>query len=241
MSDQLNSAAQTPQAEMSVIQKIINVFVSPKQTFESIDRKPDWVIPFVIILLVAIAFMILTMPVLGPIQMEKQRAKMEERGMSDQQIEQAMSIADKPIMKIIGPVIGTITIIIIFLAISGIVMLVGNMSLGTKASFKKVFSAFTYTSLIGSLNQLLILPIMLNKNSAEVHFSLATFQSVDNADTLMYQFLKKIDLFAIWQIAVLGIGLAIIYRTTTKKSTTMVAGLYVVYMAISLVWFSITN
>jgi hypothetical protein len=240
MSDHVMNETSAPTKEMGAFTRMMNIFLAPRQAFESIDRKPDWLIPLVIILLVMVVFTIQIMPIVMPIQMEKQRVKMEERGMSADQIDQAMSMGEKT-GKIIGPIAGVVTYAIILLLISGIVLFVGNILMGGKTTFKKIFSVVTYSSLIGTLNQILVLPIILSKKTAEVHFSLATFLPVDNAETLMYQFLKKFDLFAIWSLIVMGIGIAVIYRFTTKKSMTMVTALYVVYMAISLAWFSFTK
>jgi hypothetical protein len=83
------------------------------------------------------------------------------------------------------------------------------------------------------------MPIIFSKKTMEVHFSLAAFMSSDAAETFLYQLLKKIDLFAIWQIAVAGIGVAIVYKFTTKKSITMVASLYIIFIIISLAWHSL--
>jgi len=89
------------------------------------------------------------------------------------------------------------------------------------------------------LNSIILLPMILSKKTMEVHFSLAAFMSADASETFLYQLLKKIDLFAFWQIVVAGIGVAVIYKFTTKKAIAMVASLYVLYMVISLAWTAI--
>ena len=38
----------TPAPEMSAMQKVIGIFTAPRQTFEAIDQKPTWVLPFLI-------------------------------------------------------------------------------------------------------------------------------------------------------------------------------------------------
>ena len=240
MSDNVAMAPQTEKQDMSVVQRMLNIFVAPRQAFESINRKPDFLVPFIIVLLVIVAFTFAIMPVVMPTQMEKQRAKMEERGMSEEQINQAMSIGQKT-GTIIGPIAAGVSTAIILLVMAGLYMFTGNVMLGGQTTFKHVFSVVTYSALIGSLGQLLSLPIILSKKTAEVHFSLATFLSEDSVETILYQFLKKIDLFAVWGIIVTGIGLAVIYRFTTKKGVTISAIWYVLYMVISLVWFGFTH
>lgn len=226
------------QAESGTFEKIYNVFFAPRKTFESIDRKPDWLIPMVIVVAIAVLFTIIIMPIALPQQMEKQREKMEERGMAAEEIDRAMAMGER-IGKTVGPITTGVVTIIFLLLIPGIFMFMGNIILGGKTTFKKLLSVFCYSSLIGSLNTIILLPMILSKKTMEVHFSLASFMSADVSESFLYQLLKKIDLFAIWQIIVAGIGVAVVYKFTTKKSIIMVASLYVIYMIVSLAWKSI--
>ena len=218
--------------QMSTFDKIVNVFVEPKTTFRSINRHPDWIVPMIIILAVVVLFTTIIMPIVLPEQMEKQKTKMAEQGMSDEEIAKAMDVGQK-VGKIVGPISAGVMTIIYILAISGILLFCGNIILGGETTFKKVLSVVTYSSLIGSLGSLLILPLILTKKTMHVGFSLAVFMSSDAHDTPLYQFLSKIDFFAIWQIIVVGIGLSVIYKFSTQKSITMVAVLYVLYIVIS--------
>jgi hypothetical protein len=226
------------QQEMNVVQRVFGVFFSPRKTFEDIDRKPDWVVPMVIVVIIAVLFTIIIMPIALPQQMDKQREKFEERGMSDEEIERAMEMGGK-FGRIIGPIGAAVGSVVYLLAIAGIFMFVGNTILGGKTTFKKLVSVVCYSSLIGSLNSIILLPMILSRKTMEVHFSLAAFMSADASETFLYQLLKKIDLFAFWQIVVAGIGVAVIYKFTTKKAIAMVASLYVLYMVISLAWTAI--
>lgn len=216
---------------MNALQKVVGIFLSPRQTFEAIDQRPDWVVPLVIILLITLLFTIATAPVTIPEQMEKQRARMEERGMSDEQIQTAIAAGEK-FGKIIGPigaVIGTTVILLIFTLI---LWFVGNIVLGGQTSFVKMFSVYNYSSLIGMVGMLLSLPIVLSKKTANVHFSLASFLPEDQSKTLPYQILKQFGVFSIWQFVVLAIGFAVIYKFSIKKSAWIMAVLFLIAAAL---------
>ena len=73
------------------------------------------------------------------------------------------------------------------------------------------------------------LPIMLSQQTINVHFSLATFLSDSAQETFLYKFLSKIELFNIWFIAVLCIGIAVMINKDAKKIWPIVAGLYLVW------------
>ena len=240
MSDNINNIAENSQNNIGFMGKAFNIFLDPKKTFHSLDNKPDWIMPLIVILIIAVTFTYLIMPIVMPIQMEKQAEKMAEQGMSAEQIETATATGEK-IGKIVGPIAGGLSTFIMIMAIAALLLFIGNTMLGGKTTFKKIMSVITYTSLIDSLNSLIILPLILSKKIMEVHFSLATFLSNDASETILYQILKKFDLFAIWEVIVAGIGISIIYKFTTKKSITIVASLYIIYSIISLAWFSFTH
>ena len=72
--------------------------------------------------------------------MQKQREKLKERGMSDDQIDQALSTGEK-MGKVIGPVGVIVGVPIVFLFFTLVIWFIGNVILGGQTSFKKMFSA----------------------------------------------------------------------------------------------------
>lgn len=222
----------TQHQNMNAMQRIFGVFFSPKNTFEDIDRKPTWVVPVALILAIVVAFTIITMPITMPEQMEKQREKMLERGMGDDQIDQIMASQEK-IGKFIGPVGAVISTIIILLIFAGILIFVGNIVLGGKTTFKTMFSVYVHSSLIGMLGMLLSLPLIIQKQTANVHFSLALMLSEDQSKTILYNVLKAFGLFSIWQYVVLAIGFAVIYKFSMKKAGIAMVVLFLIYVGFS--------
>ncbi|MEE4310367.1 MAG: YIP1 family protein [candidate division KSB1 bacterium] len=229
----MSATSEAAGKELSVFEKISNIFFAPRKTFESLDRKPDWIIPLVIVLLITFIVTSVLMPIIMPEQMAKQRAKMEERGMSQDEIDRAMAATEK-FSGIFGTVMGVIGTLIMLLIIAALLLFVGNVILGGQTSFKKMFSGLCYSSLISSLGSIILTPIILAKKSMDVSFSFASFLSSDASETLIYEFLKKIDFFAIWEIIVLAIGFSVFYKFSTKKSMITIGSLYAIYVIISL-------
>jgi len=212
-------------------QNLINVFFSPQQTMESIDRNPKWVLPFVVMLLLILVFTLLTINISLQEQLPKQRIAMEERGMSDGEIDNAMQIGQK-IGKIIGP-ISAVVVTGIFTAIMALILwFVGNIILGGLVSFKKVFTVYIYSYFIGILGFFIKIPLILQKKTMDINFSLASFFSPDNMNKYLYSFLKTIEVFEVWRFFVLAIGFAVIYRFSMKKSAWTMFVLYLFYAII---------
>ncbi|MCI0493504.1 YIP1 family protein [candidate division KSB1 bacterium] len=220
------------QQKLNAMQRIIGVFFSPRPTFEDIDRKPAWVIPLVIIMAIVIGFTIVTMPITMPDQMEKQREKMLERGMDDDQIDQILTTQEK-VGKYIGPVMAAITTAIVLVIFALVVWFIGNIVLGGKTTFKTMFSVYLYSSLIGMLGMLLSLPLIIQKQTANVHFSLALLLPEEQSKTILYNVLKACGVFSIWQYVVLAIGFAVIYKFSMKKAGTTMVVLFLFYVIFS--------
>ncbi len=217
----------------SAFQTIINVFLSPREAFEAVDRKPTWVLPFVILLIVTIASAIVVTPIAMEDRLDDQRDKLiEERGMTQEEADRAMEMGAK-IGKIAGPITAPIGVGLYLIIFAAVLLFLGNILMGGESNFKKVFSMFTYSSMIGVLGSLISIPIMFSKKTMEVPTNLGVLLNIEDKGSFMYHLLTKVELFTIWQLVVVSIGMAVIYRFTTKKAATGVVILYILYALIA--------
>ncbi len=228
-----NSGAHLAQSnELSAFQRCIGIFHAPRETIESIDRKPDWLAPMIILVLVSLIFTMFTLPISMPDQMEKQREKLEQENMSEEEIETAMAMSEK-IGKIIAPIGAVVGTTLMILLMAAIYLFIGNIILGGQTTFRKMFSVYTYTSLIGVLAMAVKLPLALSKNSMDVNFSLATLMPADATEDFFFYVLKSIEIFTIWHFALMAIAFSVLYNFTMKKSGWIMGILFCVYVLIS--------
>lgn len=218
-------------SQMTTMQRILGVFTAPTKTFENIDKKPDWVVPLVILLLITMLFTYFTMPYILDEKMAEQQEKLAERGLTPAQIENAMEMGQKfgVVFGFVGAAIGVVVVILISTLI---LKFIGNVVLSGKAAFKNLFSVYTYSSLIGALGMLIKLPLVFQKETHDVHFSLALFLSDEQSKTFLYNFLKMFELFAIWQYVLVAIGFAVVYQFSLKKAGWSVAIVFLIYAII---------
>jgi hypothetical protein len=217
---------------LNAFQKVIGVFTSPAKTFASIAQSPSWIVPVAIIIVINLVFIFAVRDILVQETLTQQEEKMLEQGLDSEQIDQALSRAEWGIRNF-APVTGVVFPLILLLIIAGVFLFVGNAILGGLATFKKVFSVTAYSSLIGSLAALIMLPIVLANETMQVSFSLATLMSEEARGTFLYQLLAKVDIFWIWWIAVQSIGLAAIYKMKTQKMAKAVVIVYGIYAIIA--------
>lgn len=216
------------QQELNGFQKIIGVFFSPTKTFESIDRKPGWIVPVVVILLITVVISIVANPILLPLRKDKILERMEERGATREQMDQMLERIDKSAK--FGFVFATIRLIIKLLLLTLAVWLIGKMVLGGEASYEKVFSVFTYSYLPWALGMVLVVILMIIQKSPNIHFSLATFLPDEKAGTFVYNLVRSIGVFSIWHFIVLALGLSVIYKLPPGKNIGSIIVLFLIYI-----------
>ena len=228
MSNDTNENSASGGEELSIVQKIVGVFASPGKTFASIDLHPTWIVPLILAISVSVVFVYFANDVILDETLIQQEEAMAERGMDPEQMDDALASVEKwtPISVWIFTFIGTPLVLVI---VSAVYLFVGNVILGGKTSFKKVLSVTSWSWLIFSLAGLVMLPLVLSQETMQISFSLATFMSDESKTTFLYKFLQKIEIFAIWWLAVYSIGLGVIYKMETKKMATAVGAVYLVY------------
>jgi hypothetical protein len=226
------STEQSSGKEMGALSRIVGIFTSPRETFESIDRKPTWLVPFLIIVILMVVRQFLIMD----IGIQDQLAMMEARDVPAERIEMARTQAAGP-LKYLSIGFIPVVILIVWVVLAGIFLFVGNTVMGGESKFKKVFSVMAWSSLIGLVGEVLKTFLIMSKGTAQgVVTSLAILLPTPQAGqtpSVLYRLLSRFDVFTIWTMAIWIIGMAVIFRFTTKKSATLVLSLWAIYIILA--------
>lgn len=224
-----NETAETK--KMGVIGKITGVFSSPRETFEAINQKPTWLVPFLLVVITVIVMQYAAMD----IAMNDQIAKYDAKGLTAQ-AEATRQQADSP-FKFIGLIfvpLGTLAVWAIF---AGIFLFTGNTIMGGEAKFKNIFSLLAWSSLIGIVGGALKTFLIVSKGTAiGVSTSLAALlptPELSEGPSIFYRVFSRFEIFSIWSLVLWIIGFSVIYNFTTKKSATLVISLWAVYCVIA--------
>ena len=233
MSEQETEVKQeTTEKEMGPIGRVVGIFSSPKVTFQSIDRKPTWLVPFIITLIFVVAMQLLTMD----IGMKDRVAMMEARDTPAEQMQVMETQMDGP-MKYIGLGVAPIATLVVWAILAGILLFSGNTIMGGESKFKKMFSLVAWSGLVGIVGGILKIFLILQKGTTHgITTSLAILvptPPIGQTPPILYRFLSKLDLFTIWNLVLWVIGLSVIYKFSTKKSATLVITLQVIWIIIA--------
>jgi len=208
----------------------MGIFSRPRETFGSIDEKPDWLLPFLILIAVSILSLVITY---HKVILPEQIAKVTEMGnLTEEQLAKAREMMEG-MRGIILSLVGIIITISLFLFLKSGIFLVFSNILGGESTFKKVLSISSWALLIEVAEIIVKTPVMFLKHSSQVITSLALFFSFLSHKSFTFRLLNKFDFFTIWELALIGIGLSTVSKFSTKKGEGIVFSLWVIWIIIS--------
>ena len=219
--------------EMSVINRIINVFIAPSKTFEHLIQKPEWVTPLIIALIMMVTFSIVMKNL---IQTESVKAAREAIMKSDQiandQKEQVIEQQTTMMKKFwfVGIAIGMVLVGAGYFLSPLFLRIGGNSLLGGTATYIQILAIYGYSTLIDFLAILVKAPLMMVNQSLRVDTGLGMLLGEPATRSALYTFLAKFDIFTFWQLAVLVIGLSILYKFSKGKAAALVIGLWLIWV-----------
>lgn len=213
-------------ASMSPVARMIGVITSPRQTFEDIVRRPTWLLPFVLVVVVSVVTSYLLIDLIADAQLEQ----MQEQQMTEQQIEMASKMTRQ-----FGWMFAVVTIPLFYVIAAAVLLFTGNIVLGGTSNFRTIFSVSCWAGIISVVTSAISVPIMLARGVFESPVSLV-FLAPDDKKSFLYNFFSSIDLFALWFVVVMGIGLAAAYRWANQKGVMVTAFWWLLMVVIGAGW-----
>lgn len=226
--EQVIPSVQPEEKPMGGVSKVFNIFFEPKRLFESLKIKPTWLVPFIIVALLGIGFFYYTYPFIMNQQVEKIKTNEKIPDEQKQLIIEKMTEKDHPPLWQLG--IAPVGSLVVLVIVAAILFFVFNILLGGDSTFRRVFSVYCYSSLIALPSMIIKFPLIMMKKDVGVQTSLALLLSADSKDTFLYSVLSSFDIFTIWQVILVSLGMGILYKFSTKKAFTTVFVLWLIWI-----------
>jgi hypothetical protein len=193
---------------------LAEVFYKPSAFFEALKVNPKVIVPYFVYAIVLSIFFWFTTDIIYDMQVNSPQFQAQMQGQPvTPQIEQIMRyqiLIGGPVMMLLVPLVA---------ALLGLFW--GNFVFAGKARFKQLLSVMLYGEIIYGIGMLVVLPMALAKKSMLVSLSLGVLAASQGAESILYLALSKIDLFLIWELIAIGIGLSIIYGVPRNKGYTL--------------------
>jgi hypothetical protein len=227
-----------------LLARLIGVLFSPRETFAAVAAKPRWLGVMLITMVMSSAgyFMILSSQDMQDAIVDQQIRAIESRGnvVSDEQVaNMERFIGYLPVIYgvgifIVGPLFGA--------AIAGIVTGIFSTLMGGNGTFKQVFAVMNHAGFIPAISALFIAgmlaagakPVGVRPPGANLGVLLPFLEE----NSFLAVMLRSIDMFLLWWMVVLAIGLGVLYKRRTGPIATTFLGLYAIIAVLIAVFTS---
>jgi hypothetical protein len=226
------TALQPLAADRNLVARLVGVVFSPGDTFRGIAAHPRWLGAMAaIVAIIAGANFVLLSTEIGQQALLDQQIRSAEswgRTLTDEQQDRMERML--PMMRYITLASTVILAPVITFALAGVLYAVFNAGLGGDARYRQVLAVLTHAGAISAVGALFITPLNYARESLSGATNLGVFLPFLDEGSLPARFLGMIDLFLIWWVIVIGIGLAVLYR---RRAGAIVSSLLATYLVIA--------
>ena len=217
-------------APANLLSRFIGVVFSPRATFLGIVAAPRWIgmLVLIAVFMSLATFLFLSTEVGRQALLDQQVSTMESFGMTvtDEvysQMEGRLSFAQYT-----GSIVQFFTLPIMYVIIAGILFAVFSAAMGGEAAFKQVFTVVVHSGAVSVVQQLFVLPLNYVRESMSSPTNIAALLPMVPEGSFLAYLLGAIDIFVIWWVMVLAIGLAVLYRRRTQPVAVTLLVIYAV-------------
>lgn len=230
---------ETPQ-HIGAFGRLIGAIINPRPTFEDIARKPSWLLPLLLLIILSLSITYIFGKRVGwRAFMEKQLAQNSRvQQLTPQQREQALETQTK-VAPIIGYVFGVIGFPIVVVVIAAIFMGIFNATSSAALDFKTSLGVITHSyvpfviaSLLGVLILCLKPPDQIDLQNL-VASNAGVFLSSD-APKWLLSLCTSLDVFTFWVLGLMAFGYSAVRPKKIKfgSALTWIVGIWVVFVLV---------
>jgi hypothetical protein len=210
--------------------------VSPGDAFRGIRAKPTWVLALVVLLVFQIGLSVVALSRLDRTKMrERAEEVMRGRGMSQEQIDQALERQEQfmknPVLRYGASVVSTGVITGAGLALLSLILLaLVPMLGGASTNFMLNLAIATHAALVRILGAIVTATLMILRGPEHASTGLALLiPSLKSG--FLHAFMSRIDIFSIWEVILLAMGVKIVYELKDYRSYVYLFILWLAYTA----------
>jgi hypothetical protein len=215
---------------LNLVERFIGIITAPRATYESVVAHPKWLGMFLLTaVIVAIgAALPMTTDAGKAASVEQQVSFMEGMGaeVSDEQYEQLMKgTAILPYTTGGSVLVGSL---LMSLLMAAILWAIFNAAMGGDATYKQILTVLVHGSVISALGQMFTGPLNYFRGSVASATNLSVLLPMLDEKSFIGRLAGAVDLFIIWWLIVLAIGLAVLYRRKTQPIAITLFAIYAV-------------
>jgi hypothetical protein len=233
--------ARPPDADapaQSFPERLMGIFISPVETLADVARKPDFLVPLIVLILATVAVTEILLWKIGLehlVRMGLEQSSAASR-MSPEQLEAVVHQQVRIATFTTHPA-AVLGVPIILLILAGLGILIVNVIFGARAKFKTVFSEICYADLVTLLGSLMAIALIWFgdpdhfNQSNPIPSNIGYFLNPHEVSKPLYSLASSIDIFTIWFLILMSIGLS---EASGRKVKPL--SVFLVYGGIWMLW-----
>ncbi len=125
--------------------------------------------------------------------------------------------------------------------LAGLLFVVFNRGVGRRATYPQLLAITAHAGVILALRQLIAAPVNYTRETLASPMTMTIFFSMLDEASPLARFFGVIDLFVVWWLAVLAIGLSVLYGRPARRVLLGLVGAYVVLALLLVIAMAITG
>jgi hypothetical protein len=236
-----------PEKPGGFFQNLVDLYFAPREAFTRIVRRPAFVVPLVLYLVLVLGFTAVWMARMDPVEFMK--VQIEESGQAERiPAEQRAQIIEQqarmmPIFGWVGAFVGTAFMLLV---VSGVLLWVFRFFYSAEVSFRQALAIVAWTLFaVGLVTTPLVLLVLQlkgdwNLNPQDVvQANLGLLLDKSTAAKPLWALATSIDLFSLWMVFLLSAGFGVASRKSTGSAAWGVAIPWLLIVAIKVGWNAI--
>ncbi|HZI57470.1 MAG TPA: YIP1 family protein [Verrucomicrobiae bacterium] len=224
---------------LSEPQRLLNVFIAPRKTFEDLKRNPSWWVPWLVTAIFIIIFGVVAVQKIDMVQflqreidkspsaqrrMEQLTPEQRQKGLAMQATGTKVVFYIYPLFTLIGGLI-----------IAAVLMAIFNFMLGAEVPFQRAVAVVFYSYVPLIISTILLTVSVLfssDPNTIDLTNPMPTnpgFFMDPQGNKFIYAIVSSLDIFSIWVVTLLGLGFASASSNRKPSVSTGITTMFVVF------------
>jgi hypothetical protein len=211
--EQLPDSESQPKG-MGEASRLAGVFFEPSKTFEDVAARPGFWVPLILLIVFGLLYTGLFSQHVGWDRMIRHQMETSSRAaqLTPEQREQQLAISTK-FAPVVGYFIVLVGIPLTWLIWAAVLLGIVKGIMSVPLRFKQVFAIVIYAGLPGLIFMALAIAVMFMKNPDDFNlqnplvFNPGAFMDPATSSKFLYSLASSLDLFRLWTLVLIGIGL----------------------------------
>jgi hypothetical protein len=208
-------------------ERVLSVFIAPREVCRNLLARPEWVRAFI----VAAVIMGLAAVLVIRENAAFTREMMAQAGRIQLTEEQLARMSEVSTKSYVSRAVGGVFSAGVQMLLYSLVLLLCAKAMGGRERFRKIFSLVAYSSLIGSLGAVVMVAVVKLTGTFPVETSLGVLAG-GSYWSLTRIALSSFEIFWIWQLVFLMIGMSVTEGFSTAKGVASAIILFVLRMGV---------